>query len=264
MPEQSLRSSPQKRDRLAAMPGARADTYGHRARIGYVCPPVFAEVFPYEFYRVVPVGVTLVITTLTVTEPGKAQVEQAYELSMRAARELAAAGVDLVFLGGVPVNLSRGKENAQDVLGSLAAELGVKVSSSVAAQEKAARTLGCHKVVIAHPYAASEEARLCADARRYGCEVLGTMGYGTGIGQMGRMPASAALDMGRALMRLHPQADAIFLPSPHWPVIGTIEPLEREFGVSVMAAAQACIWHALRLTGVHDRIDGYGRLLREF
>jgi maleate cis-trans isomerase len=32
----------------------------------------------------------------------------------------------------------------------------------------------------------------------------------------------------------------------------------------VMAAAQACIWDALRLTGVHDRIAGYGRLLREF
>jgi maleate isomerase len=242
----------------------RPDSYGHRARIGYVCPPVFAEVFPYEFYRIVPAGVTLVITTLSVTEPDKAQVEQAYERSMRAARELAAASVDLVFLGGVPVNLSRGGQNAQDVLRNLAAELGVKISSSVAAQEKAAKALGCRKVVVAHPYAASEEARLTADARRYGCDVLGATGFGTVIGQMGRMPVSAALDMGRALMRAHPHADAIFFPSPHWPVIGAIEPLEREFSVSVMAASQACIWDALRLTGVNDRIEGYGRLLREF
>jgi maleate isomerase len=243
---------------------ARHDSYGHRARIGYVCPPVFAEVFPYEFYRIVPAGVTLVITTLTVTEPGKEQVEQAYELSMRAARELAAAGVDLVFLGGVPVNLSRGGQNAQAMLLDLAAELGVPVSSSAAAQEKAAKALDCRKAVVAHPYAASEEARLVADARRYGCEVLGATGFGAVINQMGRMPVTAALDMGRALMRAHPQADAIFFPSPHWPVIGAIEPLEREFGVSVMAASQACIWDALRLTGMTDRIDGYGRLLREF
>jgi maleate cis-trans isomerase len=34
--------------------------------------------------------------------------------------------------------------------------------------------------------------------------------------------------------------------------------------VTVMAAAQACVWDALRLAGVDDRIDGYGRLLREF
>jgi len=238
--------------------------YGHRARIGYTCPPLSAEIFPYEFYKLAPAGVTLVITTLTVIERSKSEVDQAYDMSMRAARELAAAGVDLVFLGGVPVNLSRGDQNAQSMLQTLAAELGVKVSSSVAAQEKAARKLACKNVVIAHPYGAREDARLITDAERYGCKVLGATGFGKVINQFGRIPASAALDMGRALMRAHPEADAIFLPSPHWPVIEAIDPLEREFGVSVMAASQACVWDALRLAGVNDRIEGYGRLLREF
>jgi len=183
---------------------------------------------------------------------------------MRAARALAAAGVDLVFLGGVPVNLARGDQNAQDMLGTLGAELGVKVSSSVAAQEKAAKALGCKKVAVAHPYGAREDARLIADAERYGCEVLGAMGCGKLIKDFGRIPVTAALDMGRALMRAHPQADSIFFPSPHWPVIEAIEALEQEFGVAVMAASQACVWDALRLVGVHDRIAGYGRLLREF
>jgi maleate isomerase len=118
--------------------------------------------------------------------------------------------------------------------------------------------------VIAHPYGAREDARLIADAERYGCKVLGVTGFGKVINQFGRIPASAALDMGRALMRAHPEADAIFLPSPHWPVIEAIDPLEREFGVSVMAASQACVWDALRLAGVNDRIEGYGRLFREF
>ena len=125
---------------------ARSDIYGHRARIGYTCPPLSAEVFPYEFYKLVPAGVTLVITTLTVIERSQSEVDAAYEMSMRAARELAAIGVDLVFLGGVPVNLSRGDQNAQDMLHTLAAELGVKVSSSVAAQRKAAKVLACKKV----------------------------------------------------------------------------------------------------------------------
>jgi hypothetical protein len=79
--------------------------------------------------------VTLVITTLTVIERSQSEVDAAYEMSMRAARELAAAGVDLVFLGGVPVNLSRGDQNAQDMLRTLAAELGVKVSSRRSAEE---------------------------------------------------------------------------------------------------------------------------------
>src|SRR5437016_8334706 len=119
-------------------PSTRNETYGHRARIGYTCPPLSAEVFPYEFYKLVPDGVTLVITTLSVIERNQREVDEAYEMSMRAARELAAAGVDIVFLGGVPVNLSRGHSGAQELLRTLAAKLGVKVSSSVAAQEKAA------------------------------------------------------------------------------------------------------------------------------
>ena len=34
--------------------------YGHRARIGHASPPSATEVFPYEFYKLVPDGVTVV------------------------------------------------------------------------------------------------------------------------------------------------------------------------------------------------------------
>jgi maleate isomerase len=54
------------------------------------------------------------------------------------------------------------------------------------------------------------------------------------------------------------------LPSPHWPTVGAIDPLERELGVNVMTALQAIVWHALRRVGVTDRIEGFGRLFREF
>src|SRR6516225_7163725 len=229
-------------------PSTRSDIYGHRARIGYTCPPLSAEVFPYEFYKLVPAGVTLVITTLTVIEQSQSEVDAAHEMSMRAARELAAAGVDLVFLGGVPVNLSRGDENAQVMLQTLAAELGVKVSSSVAAQGKAAKVLACKKVVVAHPYGAREDARLIADAQRYGCEVLGVMGCGKVIKDFGRIPVTAALDMGRALMRAHPHADAIFFPSPHWPVIEAIEATASDFSpaaVTILAGSSSPIGNGI-------------------
>ena len=249
---------------MSSQLSTRSGIYGHRARIGYTCPPLSAEIFPYEFYKLVPAGVTLVITTLTVIERSKSEVDQAYEMSMRAARELAAAGVDIVFLGGVPVNLSRGNRNAQDD----AAHAGGRTRRQGLLQRGGAgeggKALGCSKVVVAHPYGAREDARLTADAERYGCKVLGATGWGKVINQFGRIPVTAALDMGRALMRAHRDADAIFFPSPHWPVIEAIEPLERELSVTVMAASQACVWDALRLVGVNDRIAGYGRLLREF
>jgi maleate isomerase len=238
--------------------------YGHRARIGYTSPPLTTEVFPYEFYRIVPDGVTLVITTLAIVERSKSEVDRSYEISMKAAREMAAAGVDIVVLGGVPINLARGYDNAQSMVRDLEAELGIKVATSASCQAKAAEVLGCRKVVVAQPYEASETDRIAGYARHLGCEVLGATAWGSAFNQIGRIPREAALEMGRRLMRQHGEADTILFPSPHWPTIGAIEPLEHEFGVNVMTALQAIVWHALRSVGVNDRIEGYGRLFREF
>src|SRR4051812_43854415 len=70
--------------------------YGHRARIGYTSPPLTTEIFPYEFYKIAPDGVTLVVTSLAIVVRSKDEVDQSYDVSMRAAREMAAAGCDIV------------------------------------------------------------------------------------------------------------------------------------------------------------------------
>jgi maleate isomerase len=242
----------------------RSRLYGHRARIGYTSPPLFTEVFPYEFYRIVPDGVTLVLTTVGVIQPDKAQINQAYENTIAAARAIAKSGVDVVVLGGQPINMARGAENADKVIRDLESELKVRVSTSAAAQKKAALTLGCRKVVIAQPYGPEENARQSGYATSWGCEVLSATGWGSTLADFGSIPRDAALIMGRTLMREHPGADAILLPSPNWPTIDAIEPLEQEFGVRVMTASQAAIWDALRLAGIEDRIAGFGRLLAQF
>ena len=175
--------------------------YGHRARIGYTSPPLTTEIFPYEFYRIVPDGVTLVVTSLAIVVRSKAEVDQSYDISMKAAREMAAAGVDIVVLGGVPINLSRGHDNAQAMIQDLEAELGVKVATSASAQAAAAQALGCKKVVVAQPYEASETTRIAGYAVEFGCEVLGATGWGSAFNQIGRIPRKAALEMGRELMR---------------------------------------------------------------
>ena len=238
--------------------------YGYRARIGYTSPPLTTEVFPYEFYKIVPEGVTLVVTSLAIVVRSKDEVDQSYEISMRAAREMAAAGCDIVVLGGVPINLSRGTQNAEQMLLDLEAELGIKVSSSTAAQTRAAKALGCKKAVVAQPYLEADTARIAGYAVTFGCELLGATGWGSPFNQIGRIPQNAAVELGRKLMREHPDADTLLLPSPHWPTAGAIDVLEREFGINVMSAHQGIVWDAMRRCGVNDRIAGFGRLFREF
>jgi hypothetical protein len=104
----------------------------------------------------------------------------------------------------VPINLSRGYDNAQAMIRALEAELRVKVSTSLSAQENAARTLGCRKVVIAQPY---DAARARQRATPSGSAA------GPGRRRLGQHhpavwadSADAAL-AGRALIRQYPQAD---------------------------------------------------------
>src|SRR3981081_4012241 len=186
---------------MTSSASARDNIYGHRARIGYTSPPLTTEVFPYEFYKIVPAGVTLVITTLAIVVRSKGECDQSYDSSMKAAREMAAAGVDIVVLGGVPINLSKGYANAEQMIIDLEAELKVKVSTSPAAPGEAGEALGCRKVVVAQPYELSETDRIASYGSHFGCEVLGATGWGSAFNQIGSIPRKAAPAMGGKLQR---------------------------------------------------------------
>ncbi len=242
----------------------RGDKYGWRARIGYTSPPLTSEVFPYEFYKVVPDGVSLVITTLAITVRSESEVSQSYDISMKAAEQMAEAGCSSVVLGGVPINLARGAANADAIVKELEEKLGIPVATSASAQKESFRLLGCRNLVVAHPYKDEDNHRFDDYAQKFGAKVLGTRAWGSPFNRIGGIPDDAALKMARELMKAHPDADTIMFPSPHWPVIGAIEPLEQEFGVTVMSSIQAILWQALRLAGIDDRIPGMGRLFRDF
>ena len=40
--------------------------------------------------------------------------------------------------------------------------------------------------------------------------------------------------------------------------------VEAELGKPVIAINAATLWHALRTNGIDDRMEGFGRLLRDF
>ena len=73
--------------------------YGYRARIGYCSPPFVTETFAYEFYQMVPQGVTLLITTLEVRTRAPDEIKASHARSLEAAKYMASAGADVVVLG---------------------------------------------------------------------------------------------------------------------------------------------------------------------
>ena len=239
--------------------------YGQRARIGYCSPPFVTEVFAYEFYRMVPAGVTLLITTL---EVGNTYTEQGFDASqarsLAAARAMGEAGASVVILGGNPINQRLGMDELPRICAELGAEIGTPVIASALAQQDALRALGARRVATVHVSGPDHEERTHRQVRAMGFESVGVWSPAAHpLLHLGRIHETAALDLAREAHRRWPEADCIHFANAHWPTAFAIEPVERELGVTVMASGQAVIWKALRIAGIDDRIEGFGRLLRE-
>ena len=244
------------------------DIYGYRARIGYTSPPAATEVFPYEFYMIVPKGVTLVVSTLAIVDMNKDEIDRSYEISLRAAHELARSGVDLVVLGGLPINRSRGRD-VEGLISEVEGNIKVPVTTSASAQMEAMRKLGARNIVIGHPFPDDQSVGnhrliLTTCLADYNFETAAIKGAGYPADHLGRVPRSTAMSLARELMKQAPSADTMWLPCPHWAVAESIDPIEKEFGINVVTAHQAITWSALRRCKVDDKIAGFGRLLREF
>src|SRR5438132_2184916 len=122
-------------------------SYGTRARIGYTCPVYLAEIFPYDFYKIVPEGVTLVTATASVWDLTPEELKLSAEQSLRAAREMARSGCSVVVFGGVPVGFAA-EGSIRDIVRNLQEETGVPTTSSLLCQNAALQAVGAKKVVV--------------------------------------------------------------------------------------------------------------------
>ena len=95
-----------------------------------------------------------------------------------------------------------------------------------------------------------------------GLQVPAIRGLGIASGRdMCLVEPAAIVEMALAADR--PEADGIFVSCSALRSVEAIEEIERRAGKPAVASNQALVWRMLRLTGIEDRIEGCGRLLRE-
>ena len=235
-----------------------------RARIGYSAVAYVTELLPKYFYQIVPDGVLMQFLTLQISEHTQDQLESVYEQGVRAAESFARAGADVIIMGGAPTNISHGKDNLDRVLKDMAQKFGVPVSSSSVAQRNALRAVGARKIGTINPAVPRKIGDSASGSMEDGMMLLGRKHANAKLEDYNRIPPETALRLGREIMQEHPDIDTLIFGCPHWATIPAIEPLEQEFGVNVVTALQAIIWEGMRLAGVNDKVQGYGRLFREF
>ena len=237
--------------------------YGWRAKIGRISPSpetVGAE----EWRRSMPDGVCLVETrTLLhdVTVDGLSETAKQVE---RAALELASAEVDVILQAGTAIAFFRGFGHDQELSQRIHAVTGIQATTSLTAVVEALRMLRIQRLAIATSYLADIDARLAEVLEKSGFEVAAIRGMGLKKSiDMGKVTPEETYRLAREVVHSAPKADGILNSCGNLRTFEAIEPLEMDTGLPVVTSNQAGLWQAMRMTGIKDRLNSLGRLLRE-
>lgn len=238
--------------------------YGYRAKIGLIVPSTNTVNEP-EFYFMAPRGVS--IHTARIKLLGKATTESYLAMGAeteRAASELATAEVDVIAWGCTSGSVIIPRQQLET---SIVAQAGVPAVTTIGSVLSALQALGVKTISLGTPYVDfvnEQEVRLLEEsgfkvAAWYGLHLGETQEERRGIG---RVPPESLFRLVQYVDR--PEAEAIFLSCTNLATIEMIDDLEAAVGKPVITSNQATFWHALRTAGLKDRLEGFGRLLREF
>lgn len=242
---------------------------GWRARVGYICPCP-AEVEAYLFYQIVPPGVSLVVTGLSVQEIEEESLGSAVSDPVTTAiRDMAKAEVDFIILAGEPMVFLGGYGSEQSLNDRAKQITSIPFTHNLPCALEALRSVGAKKVAIATPYVVKDGSGSDATQEKWGA-YMGQAGFElvdlktsgmTSNRAVAFLPDYASYRLAKEVWRASRQKpDAIYIPCAGWESPRNISALEHDLGIPVVTSLQASIWKALKELNIHEVQPGYGRL----
>jgi maleate cis-trans isomerase len=239
-----------------------ATAYGSRGRIGHICPSIPLDMIIDEFNMILPDGVQGVYTSLYIERLQQSDFDRAIARLDEAAGHMVEGEAQSIIVGGGPVVAALGSDEA--VVERTYAVARVPTQSTTGAMLTAMQQLGVKKLAIATPYTDERNALLRKYVESQGYTVVGAKGLQLSRAMdMARLPFEDAYRLGVDAARDFPEAEALYMPSARMPLVRSIERIERDTGRPIVTSTQAMVWWGLRAMGIDDRIEGFGRLLRE-
>jgi maleate isomerase len=137
---------------------------------------------------------------------------------------------------------------------------GLPVTSPMLAGLEALRALGVRRAALLTPYMQAINDRMRAHVEAGGIAVpaMGSFNDPDDLVAASITPETlleAATELGRS-----PEVDGVFLSCSSFRAAGIVERLEQAIGKPATASNHAMAWHALRLAGYRDPVQGWGRL----
>ncbi|MBZ0163613.1 MAG: arylmalonate decarboxylase [Notoacmeibacter sp.] len=232
-----------------------------RAKLGFVLLAT-EQTIEENMFRLCPPGVGVHFTRAQ--NPDSITFEsltlQAGDLARAASTLLPDGSLDVICYACTSGSLVIGEERVFAELARGAPK--AKATSLITGVIRALQALKVKRIAVATPYLDEINLREKVYLEQAGFDVCRIEGLNLEKdSDMIRVSADAIMRLAQSVDR--PDAEAVFISCGALRSIDVVDTLERRLGKPVICSNQAMIWDMLRLAGIEDTIEGFGRLLKE-
>jgi maleate isomerase len=242
------------------------DSLGWRAKFAVLVPSTNTSVQP-EFDGMRPVGVTNHISRIRIPNMSLASDEDFARLvdhiaagQIEAVDSAMTCEPDRVLLGISVETFWGGYALSRKLKADLERHTGLQVSMGAEAAEQALKLLGARRIGVVTPYWPVGDKNVAQFFTEAGFEVARMIGLKcvspvaiAHVSETALRDAVVAVDA--------PEIDAIIQVGTNLAMARLAPEAERWLKKPVVAINTAIYWHALRASGIHDKIAGWGPLL---
>lgn len=233
-------------------------------KIGWLQPTSVVDVAAYEFYRIAPPRVMLVILPLGVSEFPTESSEDALAPLDEQIDQIMDRGVHMIVQSGVPAPLLLGLEAHDRMIEHIATRSGLPATSTVLCVVRSAVHLGVRKLAMANVWDGQINKTLVKFFERGQVEIGGAATKPMQHDEFMKLSAAdqltLAYELGCRALRENPGCDGLYLGGGSWPAEPVAVQLEQEFGRPVISHRAAMVRHSLQLLNAWRPVPGHGRL----
>jgi maleate cis-trans isomerase len=238
---------------------------GWRARIGFMVPPGNPTVEP-EMYAMAPRGVSLHFTRMSAsgaagTHAGQDERNRSQIESLDSCMELLSmVSPNVVVMAHTATSYTLGRAAEADLVARIEKRWNIPFVTAFGSVMAAFSQLGIKRIAYATPYGEATTLQGVEHLRLHGIDVV-SYGRLADVSNIYEETDERAYAVARQVDT--PAADAVFLSGVGMPTLEVLELLEQDLRKPVISAASAMMWHALRVSGIREPVQGFGKLLRE-
>ena len=240
-----------------------------RGTVGVIKPTIQSGSLD-EFIRLLPIGIKVIPTYLTIKTGSEQELFDAVEQTKQKIAELAKLEVDVIHAEGAPIFMSRGYQGEQNDIGELEKTHGIPIFTSGMSHVEALRALGVKRFLgVTYVYPGVTDIYHQSHIRYFseaGFEVVAMEGLmADSFNSVGRLSSHEVYAFVKKQYKKYKQEkiDGIYMLGSLWRCLDMIPMLEQDTGLPVVHAVPARVWAVQKRLDVRQPIIGYGRLLEE-